>query len=104
MHRSHLDSGSRQSCLAVLAMALLHPSCLLLLRALLSQGFIAVKRHHEHGNSYKGNIIGAGLQFQGFSPLSSRQEAWQHPVRCGAGVLHLDLKASGRDSEPLGLA
>ena len=65
---------------------------------------IAVKRHHEQGNSYKGNIIGAGLQFQGFSPLSSRQEAWQHPVRCGAGVLHLDLKASGRDSEPLGLA
>jgi hypothetical protein len=27
---------------------------------------IAVKRHHEHGNSYKGkHLIGAGLQFRG---------------------------------------
>ena len=37
-----------------------------------------MKRHHDQGNSYKGkHLIGAGLQFQRFSPLSSWQEAWQ---------------------------
>jgi hypothetical protein len=37
-------------------------------------------------NSYKGRyLIGASLQFQRFSPLSSWQEAWQHPSRHGAG-------------------
>ena len=39
---------------------------------------IAVKKHHDQGNSYKDkHLIGAGLQFQRFSPLSS----WQHPGR-----------------------
>ena len=48
----------------------------------LSQGFIAVKRHHDHHNSYKGkHLIGTGLQFQRLSPLST----WQHPHRHGAG-------------------
>jgi hypothetical protein len=38
---------------------------------------IAVERHHNHGNSYKGiHLIEAGLQFQKFSPLSLWQEAW----------------------------
>jgi hypothetical protein len=46
---------------------------------------IAVKRHHDQGNSYKGHLIGAGLQVPRFSPLSSRQEAWQYPGRHGAG-------------------
>jgi hypothetical protein len=47
---------------------------------------IAVKRHHDQGNSYKGqHLIGAGLQVQRFSPLSSRWEAWQHPGRHDAG-------------------
>ena len=47
---------------------------------------IAVKRHHDHGNSYKGkHFIGAGLWFQRFSPLSSWQEAWWHVSRHGAG-------------------
>jgi hypothetical protein len=37
---------------------------------------IAVKRHHDQGNSYKRtHLIGAGLQFQRFSLLSSWQEA-----------------------------
>jgi hypothetical protein len=37
-------------------------------------GFTAVNRHHDQGNSYKGqHLIGAGLQDQRFSPLSSRQ-------------------------------
>ena len=37
-----------------------------------SLGFSDVKGQHDQGNSYKGNhSIGAGLQFQRFSPLSS---------------------------------
>jgi hypothetical protein len=37
---------------------------------------IAVKRGHDHSNSYKGKyFIKAGFQFQRFSPLSSWQEA-----------------------------
>jgi hypothetical protein len=63
--------------------------------------FIAVKRHHDHGLSYKGkHLIGAGLQFQRFSPLSLYQEAWWHVGRHGAGVmriLHLDPQAAGRE-------
>ena len=37
---------------------------------------MAVKRHHDQGNSDKGHLIGAGLHFQRSSPLSSWQEAW----------------------------
>jgi hypothetical protein len=39
---------------------------------------IAVKRHNDdHSNSYKRtHLVGAGLQFQRFHPLSSWQEAW----------------------------
>ena len=45
---------------------------------------IAVKRHHDQGNSYKGqHLIWAGLQILRSSPLSS-WEAWQHPGRHGA--------------------
>jgi hypothetical protein len=44
-----------------------------------------VNRHHDQGKSSKEHLIGAGLQVQRFSPLSSRQEAWQHPSRHGAG-------------------
>jgi hypothetical protein len=48
-------------------------------------GFIAVKRHHDHGNFYKGkHLTGASLQFQRFSPLSSRWEAWQHAGKHGS--------------------
>ena len=36
--------------------------------------FIAVKRHNDQGNSYKGkHLIGASLQVQRFSPLLSRK-------------------------------
>ena len=49
----------------------------------LSLVLIAVKRQW---NSYKGqHLIGAGLQVQKFSPLSSWQEAWQCADRHGAG-------------------
>jgi len=47
---------------------------------------MAVNNHHDQGNSYKAQLlIGAGLQCQSFSPLSSKQEAWQHPGRPGVG-------------------
>jgi hypothetical protein len=43
---------------------------------------IAVKRHHDQANAYKGRYLtGAGLQFQRFSPLLS----WQHAGRHGTG-------------------
>jgi len=46
----------------------------------------AMKRHHDQGNFYKGkHLIGAGLQFQKFSPESSWQEAWQRAGRHSAG-------------------
>ena len=49
-----------------------------------SVGFIAVMGQHEHSNSYQGkHYIGAGSQFQRFSPLSL-QEAWQCTGRHGA--------------------
>ena len=55
-------------------------------RDFLSEGFIALKRHHDHSNSYKGkHLIWAALPFQRFSLLSSWQEAWQHAGRHGAG-------------------
>ena len=48
---------------------------------------MAVKRHRDHRNSYKGkHLTGAGLQFQRVSPLASRQEAWWWCAgRYGAG-------------------
>jgi hypothetical protein len=46
---------------------------------------IAVKRHHDHSNYYKEqHLIGAGLKFQRFSTLSSRQEAMAFPGRKSA--------------------
>ena len=51
----------------------------------LSQCSITVKRHHDHGSSYKRkHLIRAGLQFQKFSPLLSRWGAWRHAGRHGA--------------------
>ena len=46
----------------------------------LVNGFIAVKRHHDQGKY----LIGADLQFQRFSPLSSWWEEWQPIGRHGA--------------------
>ena len=62
---------------------------------------IAVKKHHDQGNSYKGqHLIGATLQVQRFSPLSSR---WENgSIQAGMAqaelrVLRLHSKAaSGR--------
>ena len=45
-----------------------------------------MKRHHDQGNSYKGqHLIGAGLLVQQLSLLSSWPEALQCPGRHGAG-------------------
>ena len=39
------------------------------MRPILISVSIAVKRHYDHGNSYKGKqLVGTGLQFQRFSP------------------------------------
>ena len=51
----------------------------------LTLGFTAVNRQHDQDNSYKGHLIGAGLQVQCFRPLTTWQEAWQHPGRHSAG-------------------
>ena len=49
-------------------------------------GFIAVKKHHDQGNSYKEKqLIGASLQFHKHRPLISWQEARQHTDLHGAG-------------------
>jgi hypothetical protein len=49
---------------------------LLFINIVLVRVSIVVKRHHDRGNSYKGKYLtGAGLQFQRFSLLSSRQKA-----------------------------
>ena len=65
----------------------------------LGRVFIAVKRHHDHSNSYKGkHLIGAGLQFQRFSPLSSWQATWQCAGRHGAGEV-AENSSLGRQQE-----
>jgi hypothetical protein len=47
---------------------------------------IAMNRHLDQGNSYKGqHLIGAGLLVLRSSPLPSGQEAWRHAGRHGAG-------------------
>jgi hypothetical protein len=59
----------------------------------------AVSRHYDQGNSYKGHLIGAGLQVQRFSPLSSRQEHGSIQagmVQVELRVLHLDLTVARR--------
>jgi hypothetical protein len=45
-----------------------------------------VKRHHEQGKSYKRkHLIGAGVEFQRFGPLSSWNQEWQRAGRHDAG-------------------
>ena len=45
-----------------------------------------MKRHHDQGNSHKGkHVIGVGLEFQRFSPLSSWWDAWKYTGRHSAG-------------------
>jgi hypothetical protein len=54
---------------------------------------MAVKRHHNQGNSYKGqHLIGASLQVLRFNPLSSWLEAWQYADTVLEKELRLDPK------------
>jgi hypothetical protein len=53
-----------------------HEQNTMMIKHRISQGFTAVNRHHDQGKSYKNqHLIGASLQVQRFSPLSSR---WEH--------------------------
>ena len=60
-----------------------------------------MRRHHEHRNSYKGkHLIGAGLQFQRFSPSS-----WWHTGRPDAReVAESSTSASSGSTEIMRLA
>ena len=54
------------------------------------------------GSSYKRkHLIGAGLEFQRFSPLLSWWEAWQYPGRHGAGegLKHLQLGPNAAEGD-----
>jgi hypothetical protein len=45
-----------------------------------------VKRHHDQCIAHEGqHLIKANIKFQKFSPLSSRQEAWQCLGKHGSG-------------------
>lgn len=67
---------------------------------------IAVKRQHDHNNSYKGkHLIKADLQVQRFSPLSSWQKLWQLAGWHDAGewirvlrLYHLQTRRRERDT------
>jgi hypothetical protein len=58
--------------------------------ACLSLGFIAIKRQHDQGSSYKDkHLIGVGLQFQRFNPLS-----WQGSWHCAGKLDSVRAKIS----------
>ena len=69
---------------------------LFLIYSVLVRVSIALKRHHDQGNSYKGqHLIGADLQVQRFSPLTSRWKAWQDTGRHGtAGRVESSISCS----------
>jgi hypothetical protein len=65
---------------------------------------IAVKRHHDQSNFYKGNFIGAALLVQRFSLLSSRQKHGSVQADMGLEdpkILHLDPKTDRRRLSPM---
>ena len=68
-----------------------------------------MKRHRDHGNSYKGrHLIGAGLQLRGLvhdhhGRKHGSMQADMVPER-EPRVQHLDPQAAGRDRETLSLA
>jgi hypothetical protein len=64
-----------------------------------------VKRHHDQGNSYKGqHLIGAALQFQRFVHYChGREHDSLHPdmvLEKKLRVLHLYIEAASRDCVP----
>ena len=65
--------------------------------AVLDRVSIVVKRHHDQGNSYKGqHLFGVGLHWQRLSPFSPWQEAWQKEGICNTGATesHVYLKVT----------
>jgi hypothetical protein len=53
----------------------------------------AVKRHYDHRDSYEEkHLIGTGLHFQRFSPLSWK-ETWWHAGRHGTGEVTENSKS-----------
>ena len=76
---------------------------ILFLPCYLCRVYIAVKRHNDQGNSFKRkHLIGAGLQFQRFSPLSLGQEAWQYPDSHGSGGAESSTSCSKVNQEKTG--
>jgi hypothetical protein len=73
-------------------------------------GFLfAVKRHQDHGNSYKAkHLTGGWLTVQRFSLLSSWQEALGHSGRHGeeevSGEFFMQISWQQKESIRLGLA
>jgi hypothetical protein len=62
--------------------------------------FIAVKRHHSQGHSYKGEqLTGAGLQVQRYHHGRKHGSVQADVVLEEPKVLHLDLKAARRRLE-----
>lgn len=60
--------------------------------------FITMRRYKDHGNSYKRKkFIGAGLWFQRFCPLLSRQETCLYAGRHGA-IEDAESSLSGSES------
>jgi hypothetical protein len=61
--------------------------------------FITVRRHHDQGNSYKGqHLIGAGLQSQMFIIMAGRHGSMQAGmVQEKRRVLHLGPQAAEGD-------
>ena len=61
-----------------------------------------MKSCHGQGNFYKGQqLIGASLQVLTFSPLSSWQEAGQHPGRKDAGGAESATSSEGKQKTGL---
>ena len=62
----------------------------------------SMKRQPDQGNSNKRkHLFRAGLQFQRFRPLSSRQEVWQPLGRLGAGGAESSTTWSWRQQEEI---
>ena len=57
---------------------------------------IAVKRHHDHDNSYKGKqLTDTGLQFRGLVHYRHSEKQAGLVLEKELRVLHLDLQAAG---------
>ena len=69
---------------------------------------IAVKRHHDHGNSYKEkHLIVAGLQFRDLVPCHHGEARWhtgRHKCWSGSQEFYIRIGRQQEESDTLGLA